>query len=240
MTIEKIEAIDKNVPYVTIFETELEDVFRIRIEFETLTPILVFPFEGLINLFDTIREYYQNNAAELIPKKLRPLLFEDTTSKYDGTLSEQLKSGVIVFGNNKGQQYFEISYDALEVGYVKGVNIDALVKKLLSYANKYHAQFLVPHYSLLKSFDSYCDKMLSIREFGCAFDFGSGYMVGIDNFTTVQEQIFSLVYELDFERVVRLRDVYIELHQKLGHEIVEMTVEDGWNEFLVYKAKRDF
>src|SRR4051812_48135392 len=105
MTAGQEKGIAQNIPYVGVYETEQESIYKIQIDLEALTPILLFPPEAIAFFFETIKDYYQKHASEFIPDKLRPTLFDGAELEYGGTLSEQVDFGSVLFDNDEGDQY---------------------------------------------------------------------------------------------------------------------------------------
>lgn len=240
MTEIKQRAITQNIPYIGVFQTKIDNVFIVRIELNTLTPILLFPPEALYSFYDTIKEYYKNNAPEFIPQNLQSILFEDAPLSYGGKLIDQVDEGGVLFDNGEGVQFFSLNELLIEINFVKGEYLDDLVQEILIYANEYHSQFLLPFLGLAKIFESCCDNIISIRDFGTAFDLGSDYMSDIDNYRGTQQEIFDLVKRIPLESLEKMKSKYIEIHEKFGHTTVVDSVADGWDEFLLYKIKNGF
>ena len=240
MTDIRSKAIAQNIPYVLVCETKQKNIVTVKIDLETFTPILLFPFEAMIHFFEIIKEYYQNNASEIIPKKLQPVLFDGAELKYGGTLVEQLLDGSMYFDNDKGDVYFTLNPSVIEVNYVKIDSLDELVQKLLVLANDFHARALFPVMGLVKLFVLDSEELITIRDFGMAFDSGSDYIDLSRDFDNIQVGIFALVNTLPFKQVEQIKDSYIKIHKEFGHESIEDTVEGGWDEFLLYKAKKEF
>jgi hypothetical protein len=238
ISIEKQNAILKNKPFVEIFEKETPGVYKVRIELDTFTPSLLFSPEALHNFYAKIEDYYQYKAKEFIPNKFHAYFFDRVKDEFGETIISQLNQGSVILEDEFGNSFFTLTDSIIEIDFVKENLLEKLTDDLIELADQYHSGILHPCMALVGLFESYTNGQISIRDFGIAFDLASPYALNIPDYKTHQRSVFEEMLTLPSEVLRDMKETYIDIHKKFGHELVEDTIEAGYDEFLLFKAKK--